>query len=111
MTNALWLAAAAILLMSGCISKDPAKLATEALNKTDTAICDSISDYRMRYNCSMRIAVSQDNTTICGAIESEDWKNDCYATIAAKRRDVRVCDDIRSVVQRDGCYRKVAGAT
>jgi hypothetical protein len=104
----LFIAISFIALATACIGNDPNKTAREAMNKTDPSICEKISDYRMRYNCSMVIAVGQDNTTMCANIQSEDWKNDCLGAIAAKRRDISVCNQIKSDTQRDICYRKAA---
>jgi hypothetical protein len=101
-------AIALMIILSGCVGDNPDKLAKNAMNRSDAAICEKISDYRMRYNCSMTVAVSQDNTTMCDAIESEEWKNDCLGHIAAKRRNITICTAIESDSQKDECYRKVA---
>jgi hypothetical protein len=103
-------ALAAVLIVCGCAGDNPNKVTSDALNRTDPAPCEKISDYRMRYDCSSQVAVKLDNVTLCARIDSEEWANECYTTIAAKRRDLTVCDGIKADVARGNCQRKVAGS-
>ncbi len=109
--NALGLALIVFLplTLAGCMGKSPERIASDALNKTDPAICEKISDQRMRFNCTMSVAVNIGNISLCQGIGSEEWRNDCISQIAKGRRNVTVCDAIGSSVRRDSCYRQVAG--
>jgi hypothetical protein len=104
------LIAALILAVCGCAGDDPDKLASEALAKRDQALCEKIADYRMRYNCSIGVAVAEDNESMCAKIGEQNWVEDCYSKIAANRRDLKVCDNIAREMRKDACYKGVAAS-
>ena len=98
----------AALILAGCVGQNPQKIASEAANKTDAGICSRISDYRMRYECTMNVAVKENDTSVCGLIESDDWRSDCLSAIASKTRNLSVCDGVRSETKKEDCLRSYA---